>query len=137
MKTYSKPIVTIDNGLAEGVYAASGCLVGRIADESYEGGMGNKYRFAVYYTHETTEHSNNAQTVVVKLNAPVKVVDGSAQNFLQSGNGTDTLTFVRTSYMNKSGADQGMFIVVVQPVVGDASSLKATLVSVTDTGYTV
>lgn len=25
MKTYSKPIVTIDTGLAEGVYAASGC----------------------------------------------------------------------------------------------------------------
>lgn len=137
MKTYSKPIVTVDNGLAEGVYAASGCLVGRIADESHEGGMGNKYRFAVYYTHKTTEHSNTAQTVVVKLNAPVNVVDGSAQNFLQSGNGTDTLTFVRTSSMNKSGADQGMFNVVVQPVVGDASSLKATLVSVTDTGYTV
>lgn len=137
MKTYSKPIVTVDNGLAEGVYAASGCLVGRIGDESYEGGMGNKYRFAVYYTHETTEHSNTAQTVVVKLNAPVKVVDGNAQNFLQSGsNGTDTLTFVRNSNMNNSGSDQGMFNVVVQPVTGDASSLKATLVSVTDTGYT-
>lgn len=25
MKTYSKPVVTIDIGLAEGVYAASGC----------------------------------------------------------------------------------------------------------------
>ena len=48
MKQYSKPVVSVDNGLAEGVYAASGCLVGRIADEGYEGGMGNKYRFAVY-----------------------------------------------------------------------------------------
>ena len=62
--------------------------------KSYEGGMGNKYRFAVYYTHETKEHSNTAQTVVVKLNAPVNVVDGNAQGFYQSGNGTDTLTFV-------------------------------------------
>lgn len=136
MKKYSKPVVSIDNGLAEGVYAASGCLVGRIDDESYEGGMGNKYRFAVYYTHETKEHSNTAQTVIVKLNAPVNVVDGSAQNFLQSGNGTDTLTFVRNSSMNASGADQGMFNVVVTPVTGEASSLKATLVSVTDAGYT-
>lgn len=135
MKKYSKPVVSIDNGLAEGVYAASGCLVGRIGDENYEGGMGNKYRFAVYYTHETKEHSNTAQTVIVKLNAPVNVVDGSAQNFLQSGNGTDTLTFVRNSSMNASGADQGMFNVVVTPVTGDASSLKATLVSVTDAGY--
>lgn len=135
MRTYIKPVVTVDNGLAEGIYAASGCLVGRITDESYEGGMGNKYRFAVYYTHETTDHSNTAQTVVVKLNAPVNVVDGSAQNYLQSGNGTDTLTFVRDSSMNNSGSDQGMFNVVVQPVTGDASSLKATLVSVTDTGY--
>ena len=135
MKKYSKPVVSIDNGLAEGVYAASGCLVGQIKDETYEGGMGNKYRFAVYYTHETKEHSNTAQTVIVKLNAPVNVVDGSAQNFLQSGNGTDTLTFVRNSSMNASGADQGMFNVVVTPVTGDASSLKATLVSVTDAGY--
>lgn len=135
MKQYSKPVVSVDNGLAEGVYAASGCLVGRIADESYEGGMGNKYRFAVYYTHATKEHSNTAQTVVVKLNAPVNVVDGNAQGFYQSGNGTDTLTFVRNSSMNASGADQGMFNVVVQPVAGEASSLKATLVSVTDSGY--
>lgn len=48
MTKYSKPVITVDAGMAEGVYAASGCLVGRIADESYEGGMGNKYRFAVY-----------------------------------------------------------------------------------------
>lgn len=137
MREYKKPVVTVDNGLAEGVYAASGCLVGRIADESYEGGMGNKYRFAVYYTHQTKDHSNTAQSVVVKLNAPVNVVDGSAQNFLQSGNGTNTLTFVRNSSMNNSGADQGMFNVVVQPVSGDASSLKATLVSITDSGYIV
>lgn len=137
MSKYVKPVISLDEGMAEGVYAASGCLVGKIADESYEGGMGNKYRFSVYYTHETKEHSNTAQTVVVKLNAPVNVVDGSAQNFLQSGNGTDTLTFVRNSSMNNSGADQGMFNVVVQPVTGDASSLKATLVSITDTGYTV
>ena len=136
MKQYAKPVVTVDNGLAEGVYAASGCLGGRIADESYEGGMGNKYRFAVYYTHETKDHSNTAQIVVVRLNAPVKVVDGSAQSFLQSGDGTNTLTFVRNSSMNNSGADQGMFNVVVQPVSGEASSLKATLVSITDSGYT-
>lgn len=135
MTKYSKPVITVDAGMAEGVYAASGCLVGRIADESYEGGMGNKYRFAVYYTHETKEHSNTAQTVIVKLNAPVNVVDGEAQNFLQSGNGTDTLIFVRTSSMNNSGADNGMFNVVVQPITGEASSLKATLASVTDNGY--
>ena len=136
MREYAKPVVTVDNGLAEGVYAASGCLVGRIADESYEGGMGNKYRFAVYYTHETKDHSNTAQIVVVRLNAPVNVVDGNAQGFYRSGNGTNTLTFVRDSSMNNSGADQGMFNVVVQPVSGEASSLKATLVSITDSGYT-
>lgn len=134
---YSKPVISVDSGLAEGVYMASGCLVGYIDNEQYEGGDGNKYRFRVNYTHKTTEHSNTAQTVVVKLNAPVNVVDGEAQNFLQSGNGTDTLTFVRNSSMNNSGADNGAFNVVVQPVTGNASSLKATLVSVTDTGYTV
>lgn len=139
MKRYEKPMVLQPEQMSEGVYLASGaggCLKGRIGDESHEGGMGNKYRFAVYYTHETKEHSNSAQKVVVKLNAPVNVVDGNAQGFLRSGNGTDTLTFVRDSSMNNSGADQGMFNVVVQPVSGEASSLKATLVSVSDDGYT-
>lgn len=136
MTKYSKPVITVDAGMAEGIYALSGCLEGYIQDINHEGGMGNKYRFAVHYTHKTTEHSNTAQTVVVKLNAPVNVVDGDAQNFLKSGNGTDTLTFVRTSSMNNSGADNGMFNVVVQPVTGDAASLKATLVSVTDDGFT-
>ena len=136
MRTYTKPVVTVDNGLAEGIYAASGCLVGFIDDEHYEGGNGNKYRFRVNYTHETKEHTNTAQTIVVRLNAPVNVVDGNAQGFYQNGNGTDTLTFIRNSSMNASGADNASFNVVVQPVTGDSSSLKATLVSVTDTGYT-
>lgn len=135
MKTYSKPVVTIDNGLAEGVYAASGCLVGYIDNEQYEGGMGNKYRFRVNYTHQTTDHGNTAQTIVVKLSAPANVVDGNAQGFTVNGSGTDTLTFVRTSSMNDSGSDQASFNVVVQPVTGDASSLKASLVSISDNGY--
>ena len=33
MKVYEKPVVSVDAGMAEGVYAASGCLVGRIGDE--------------------------------------------------------------------------------------------------------
>lgn len=30
MKTYTKPVVTIDNGMAEGVYAASGAAQGKV-----------------------------------------------------------------------------------------------------------
>ena len=30
MKTYTKPVVTIDNGMAEGVYAASGANQGKL-----------------------------------------------------------------------------------------------------------
>ena len=82
MSKYVKPVISLDEGMAEGVYAASGCLVGKIADESYEGGMGNKYRFAVYYTHETKEHSNTAQTVVVKLNAPKLATTSSTGGLL-------------------------------------------------------
>ena len=44
MKTYSKPVVTIDIGLAEGVYAASGCYTASayiIQNETYvSGGAG-------------------------------------------------------------------------------------------------
>ena len=135
MKTYEKPTVLVNANIAEGVYMASGCLKAYISNESYEGGMGNKYRFQVSYVHETTDHSNSAQTIVVKLNASANVVDGDAQQFLRSGNGTDTLTFVRNSSMNNSGADQGSFNVVVQRVSGEASSLKASVISASDEGY--
>ena len=36
MKTYTKPVVTIDNGMAEGVYAASGAAQGTL-DVTYVG----------------------------------------------------------------------------------------------------
>ena len=36
MKTYTKPVVTIDNGMAEGVYAASGATQGTL-NVTYQG----------------------------------------------------------------------------------------------------
>ena len=36
MKAYTKPVVTIDNGMAEGVYAASGAAQGTL-DVTYVG----------------------------------------------------------------------------------------------------
>ena len=41
MSKYVKPVISLDEGMAEGVYAASGCHLHlrKIADESYEGGM--------------------------------------------------------------------------------------------------
>lgn len=36
MKTYTKPVVTIDNGMAEGVYAASGANQGKL-NVTYQG----------------------------------------------------------------------------------------------------
>lgn len=36
MKTYTKPVVTIDNGMAEGVYAASGAAQGTL-NVTYQG----------------------------------------------------------------------------------------------------
>ncbi len=40
MRTYKKPMITVDSGLAEGVYAASGSSQG-ILNVTYHGCMGS------------------------------------------------------------------------------------------------
>ena len=50
-KTYSKPVVTIDIGLAEGVYAASGCYtVSAYIHQKPETGRGD-YRIQLNGQH--------------------------------------------------------------------------------------
>lgn len=43
MRAYEKPVITVDSGMAEGIYAASGATQGTL-NVTYYGQMGYKWR---------------------------------------------------------------------------------------------
>ena len=86
MKTYSKPVVTIDIGLAEGVYAASGCYT------------------ASAYIHQTPQTGRGDYRIQVNY------VSGGAG--LISGNGTLILT-IKLSYHQNPNDNIGFGDLVV------------------------
>lgn len=124
MKTYSKPIVTIDTGLAEGVYAASGCYdASAYIHQTPETGRGD-YRIQVNGQHHS-DHTKEAQTLTISFNQNVTYVSGGAG--LISGNGTATL-IIKLSYHQNSNDNIGFGDLVVTSDPG----LAITGVSITD-----
>ena len=96
MKQYSKPVVSIDNGLAEGVYAASGagCYEASASiQQTPQTGRGD-YRIQVN-GHHNADHTKESQVLTISFNQNVTYVSGGAG--LSSGDGTPTLT-IRLSY---------------------------------------
>lgn len=124
MKTYSKPVVTIDIGLAEGVYAASGCYdASAYIHQTPETGRGD-YRIQVNGQHHS-DHTKEAQTLTISFNQNVTYVSGGAG--LISGNGTSILT-IKLSYHQNPNDNIGFGDLVVTSDTG----LAITGVSITD-----
>lgn len=124
MKTYSKPIVTVDTGLAEGVYAASGCYEASARiHQTPETGRGD-YRIQVNGKHNA-DHTKEAQVLTISFNQNVTYVSGGAG--LISGNGTTTLQ-VKLSYHQNPTDNIGFDDLVVTSDAG----LVITGVSITD-----
>ena len=127
MKTYSKPIVTVDNGLAEGVYVASGAS-GCYTSDAYihqtpQTGRGD-YRIQVNGQHHA-DHTKEAQVLTISFNQNVTYVSGGAR--LISGDGTTTLK-VNLSYHQNPTDNIGFGDLVVTADAG----LAITGVSITD-----
>ena len=127
MKTYSKPIVTVDNGLAEGVYVASGAS-GCYTSDAYihqtpQTGRGD-YRIQVNGQHHA-DHTKEAQVLTISFNQNVTYVSGGAG--LISGNGTSTLK-VKLSYHQNPNDNIGFGDLVVTAGAG----LAIAGVSITD-----
>ena len=124
MVKYSKPMVTVDQGLAEGVYAASGCYTASAyIHQEPETGRGD-YRIQVNGKHNA-DHTKEAQVLTISFNQNVTYVSGGAG--LISGNGTPTLQ-VNLSYHQNPTDNIGFGDLVVTADVG----LKITGVSITD-----
>ena len=126
MKQYSKPVVSIDNGLAEGVYAASGagCYeASAYIHQTPQTGRGD-YRIQVN-GHHNADHTKESQVLTISFNQNVTYVSGGAG--LISGDGTSTLT-IRLSYHQNPTDNIGFGDLVVTSDAG----LSITGVSISD-----
>ena len=116
MKQYSKPRVSIDNGLAEGVYAASGagCYeASAYIHQTPQTGRGD-YRIQVNGRHNA-DHTKESQVLTISFNQNVTYVSGGAG--LISGDGTPTLT-IRLSYHQNPTDNIGLGDLVVTSDAG-------------------
>ena len=123
MEKYSKPMVIVDQGLAEGVYAASGAGCYKASADIHQKpdiGRGD-YRIQVNGQHNA-DHTKEAQ---ISFNQNVTYVSGGAG--VIDGNGTPTLR-VKLGYHQNPSDNIGLGDLVVTSDAG----LAITGVSITD-----
>ena len=129
MTNYSKPIVTVDAGMAEGVYTASGdtaegCYTANAyIHQTPQTGRGD-YRIQVNGQHHAN-HTKEAQVLTISFIKDVTYVSGGAG--LISGNGTTTLK-IKLSYHQNPTDNIGFGDLVVTSDAG----LAILSVSITD-----
>ena len=126
MAKYSKPMVTVDQGLAEGVYAASGAgcyTASAYIHQTNETGR-HDYRIQVNGQHHA-DHTREAQVLTISFNMNVEYVSGGTS--LISGNGTPTLV-VQLGYHQNPNDNIGLGDLIVKADEG----LAITGVSITD-----
>ncbi len=128
MTNYSKPIVTVDVGMAEGVYAAgSGCYTTTaFIHQTPQTGRGD-YRIQVNGTHDA-DHTKEVQVLTICFNQPVEYVscNGNGAKY-ESGNNTTVLKITLTYHQNSTD-NIGFGDLVVKSDAG----LAITSVSITD-----
>lgn len=126
MAKYSKPMVTVDQGLAEGVYAASGAgcyTASAFIHQTPETGRGD-FRIQVNGKHNA-DHTREAQVLTISFNQNVTYVSGGAG--LIRGDGTTTLQ-IKLSYHQNPTDNIGFGDLIVTADTG----LSITGVSITD-----
>lgn len=124
MSNYSKPVISIDDGMAEGVYTASGCYTAQAyIHQTPETGRGD-YRIQVNGQHKS-DHTKEAQVLTISFNQNVTYKSGGAG--LISGDGTTTLK-VKLSYHQNPTDNIGFGDLIVTSEPG----LTITGVSITD-----
>lgn len=132
MSRYEKPVVEIDTGMTEGVYAASGATsTGCYTTTAYihqtpQTGRGD-YRIQVNGQHHA-DHTRQAQVLTISFNLPVTYVSCNGNGAsLASGDGSNTLVINLTYYQNPNdNIGFGDLVVTSEP------GLAITGVSITD-----
>lgn len=126
MVKYSKPMVIVDQGLAEGVYAASGAGCYKASADIHQKpdiGRGD-YRIQVNGQHKA-DHKNDAQLLTISFN---QTVTYSGSNGTLVGANTGTTLTIRYTYHNNENDNIGLGDLIVTSDAG----LAITGVSITD-----
>ena len=122
--TYRKPVLVLNDELAEGIFAASGCYTATAyIHQTPETGRGD-YRIQVNGKHDA-DHTRETQWLHITFNLPVEY--SSSQGTLESGNNTNTLV-IRYTYHQNPIDNIGLGDLIVKADQG----LAVTAVSITD-----
>lgn len=109
MSKYVKPVVSLDEGMAEGVYAASGCYtVTTNIHQKPETGRGD-YRIQVDGVH-AADHTREAQTLTITFNQEVTY---SSSNGTLVGSETGTTISIGYTYHQNPNDNIGLGDLVV------------------------
>lgn len=129
MSKYVKPVVSLDEGMAEGVYAASGSgcyTVTAKIHQTPEVGR-EDYRIQVDGKHNA-DHTTNSQTLTLTFNQEVTYLSSQGQLV---GSGTGSSISIQYSYWNNQTDNIGLGDVVVT----SGSGLAITKAVLTDNNY--
>ena len=113
MSKYVKPVISLDEGMAEGVYAASGCYtVTTNIHQKPETGRGD-YRIQVNGVH-AADHTKKAQTLTITFNQ--EVTYSSSNGTLVGSNTGTTISIGYTYHQNPTdNIGLGDLVVVSDP----------------------
>ncbi len=108
MKKYERPVVMINEELAEGVYAASGDCYTFTANIVQTPAVGNEvYTIQIDGKHAATDnHCSTSRIVKIVFNKPVTYVDSKAAGV--AGSGTAVLSLTYTDGINGSYHNNGV-----------------------------
>ena len=125
MKNYEKPVVLVNEELAEGVYAGSGdgdCWTIELKEDQQFGGgsLGGK-TFRVYCEHIGMQHISLASTSTITFNSPI--VSAKCENFVTTVNG-NTVTIVRENHANAYTAHDE-FNSLLEVIAADEATTRA------------
>lgn len=127
MSKYVKPVISLNEGMAEGVYAASGCYTATAKIHQTPQIGRDDYRIQVNGAHNAN-HTKDAQTLTISFNQPVKYVSFAANGATYvSGNDTNTLVISLTYHQNPTdNIGAGDLVVTSDP------GLSVTSIKITD-----
>lgn len=113
MRNYTKPIVVINEEMAEGVYTASGdCYsVQAFIHQKPETGRGD-YRVQVNGVHDAGNgHHSGEQILTISFNLPVNYK--GSNGYLIGGSGSNTIS-IKYNYHNNAQDNIGLGDVIVE-----------------------
>ena len=117
MKNYEKPVVMVNEGLAEGVYAASGCWTIEVVDANHYDGTWKHFR--VKFTHAAVEHISKSLTIKLTFNHELT---GATGEFSPSASG-NVVTITREMHANAYN-NGDLVNILLQVKAGDEATTK-------------